>query len=99
MELSLAPPFTMTRERDLDDRPDKSGARPRQCLSSDDDELESPTFSTGRVGGGLLGGGGRVVRHVDSFVRSTRHRGLGRPDEPNDQCECLSLRLPCRVCA
>lgn len=36
----------------------------------------------------LLSGGGRVVRHVDSFVRSTRHRGRGeRSDEPIDVCE------------
>ncbi|CAE6502390.1 unnamed protein product [Rhizoctonia solani] len=53
-----------------------------RCISSDDDDLESPV-AVG-VGGALLSGGGlgRVARHADSFVRSTRHRT--HTDEPID---------------
>ncbi|CAE6518302.1 unnamed protein product [Rhizoctonia solani] len=57
--------------------------RQGRCVSSDEEELESPV-AVG-MGGALLGGGGlgRVARHADSFVRSTRHR-RGDTDEAID---------------
>ncbi|KAG8734360.1 hypothetical protein FRC11_004366 [Ceratobasidium sp. 423] len=57
-----------------------------RCVSSDEEEPESPV-AVG-MGGALLGGGGlgRVARHADSFVRSTRHRrgDTDGPIEPSD---------------
>ncbi|CUA75063.1 hypothetical protein RSOLAG22IIIB_01702 [Rhizoctonia solani] len=58
-----------------------------RCVSSDDEDLESPVAAGVGVGGALLGGGGigRVARHADSFVRSTRHRtDTDEPIDPSD---------------
>ncbi|KAJ1309947.1 hypothetical protein OPQ81_006706 [Rhizoctonia solani] len=53
------------------------GTRQGRCVSSEEDEGESPVAAgVGlSLGGALLSGGGlgRVARHADSFVRSTRH--------------------------
>ncbi|CAE6423813.1 unnamed protein product [Rhizoctonia solani] len=59
------------------------GTRTRGCVSSDEEELESP------VSGALLVGGGSslgpIARHADSFVRSTRTRHRrGDTDEHPD---------------
>ncbi|KAG8679121.1 hypothetical protein FRC09_019242, partial [Ceratobasidium sp. 395] len=72
------------------ERDEMSALRPRQSASSGDDSPTSPRRfddSADRpLGNGLLlSPDGRVVRHVDSFVRSTRHRGRGEgADEPID---------------
>lgn len=81
---------------------DQLGARrPRQCASSGDDSPISPRHldddnANRPIGNGLLlSPDGRVVRHVDSFVRSTRHRGRGeQADEPIDICEWSTLCFP-----
>lgn len=59
----------------------------RVCVSSDE-EGESPV-AVGSGGALLSGGGlglGRVARHADSFVRSTRHQT--GDTEPIDPCKC-----------
>ncbi|QRW00608.1 C2H2 zinc finger [Ceratobasidium sp. AG-Ba] len=74
---------------------DPLGARRlRECASSGDDSPISPRYldddnANRPIGNGLLlSPDGRIVRHVDSFVRSTRHRGRGeRADEPIDDSD------------
>ncbi|KAB5596391.1 hypothetical protein CTheo_28 [Ceratobasidium theobromae] len=64
--------------------------RTAHCPSSDDDDLDSPTAVLDAavcVRDPLLGGDGGIVRHVDSFVRSTRS------DQADDQGSPRSRRL------
>ncbi|KAG8718972.1 hypothetical protein FRC08_003953, partial [Ceratobasidium sp. 394] len=96
-------PLTVRTTREHPDgwaeRDELSARRAPQSASSGDDSPTSPRrLDEGAdrpIGNGLLlSPDGRVVRHVDSFVRSTRHRGRGeRPDEPIDICEWLLLCL------
>ncbi|KAG9078502.1 hypothetical protein FRC06_008333 [Ceratobasidium sp. 370] len=87
-------PLTVRTAREHPDewaeRDELSARRAPQSASSGDDSPTSPRrFDEGAdrpIGNGLLlSPDGRIVRHVDSFVRSTRHRGRGeRADEPID---------------
>ncbi|CAE6420464.1 unnamed protein product [Rhizoctonia solani] len=73
------------------------GTRARGCVSSDEEELDSP------LSGPLFTGGGSslgpIARHADSFVRSTRtrHRPARTDDHPDlsddDQGSPRSRRL------